>query len=253
MDAREERDDSIAPPDPRLLDAWQLYRKNFSGHAFLPHDDVRSWHHFDALALLAPIAADKQAIDRFILCAEDRDHRLFGLFAGVAYQLLPEKRLVYCLDTPEIENFGHFLHGKHLIVDGALGKDTAFAMTGILTVNGTLGWRSCLHLFGSIETQRHFADGYYLQESVDGLPSVVPLLGTFSVAGETQYRIVSPEDEMEFRAMLLADMPVAPDRRIDRYCPPGDPLRQRITQRYTQRIRENPLFQKNRDFAWYLG
>jgi hypothetical protein len=159
--AREEREHGIAPLDERLDEAWKEF----------VHSYLLQRYSFEIMAcadrLLDPIRPTKDALDYLILRTNSYPepiNYLLGLFVTVGYQLLPEKEIVYTLDTPAINNVGDSLAGKHLIVDGTLGNSVGHRMSGKLTINGTVGDGAGYLLWGTAVNNGHAGDAFGLHQ-----------------------------------------------------------------------------------------
>jgi hypothetical protein len=134
-EAREGRDAHLNPLDQRLQAAWEEF---LSAEMWRdPAIHLRSV----ARALLMDIRPPKAAIERFILRTISDDHVInlaLTDMLNAAFSLLPERRIVYRLDTPTLHHIGYGLE-KDLIITGTLGYGTGSEMIGSLVNYGTLG------------------------------------------------------------------------------------------------------------------
>jgi hypothetical protein len=138
--ARDERA-VLAPPQP-LEGAWE----EFSRAAAVNETNTNAFLH--ALAILSRAPPALSELESFLLRT---DHPDAGIFASAGYQLQPGPLIRYRLHTPYITDFGFEFYGKHLIVDGTLGPNTAHRMIGRLTINGSVGQDSAYAMIGVID------------------------------------------------------------------------------------------------------
>jgi hypothetical protein len=131
-EAREGRDDRIEPLDTRVEEAWEMYLRTSLYYK------ERDWYCKRAMEVLMPVRPSVQQLHRFIVGKNiDETHDcLLGFFISAGYQLVPERTIVYDLDTPDLDYLGFQLRGKHLIVTGTVGEWVGSEMIGHLTLNG---------------------------------------------------------------------------------------------------------------------
>jgi hypothetical protein len=116
-----------------------------------------------AQSLLAPLRPSCSELHSFIIRSsayiaqlanthplENHVWAAFGLFITGGYALLPEREIVYDLETPDIRFLGYGLKEKHLIVNGLSGQHTGMRLCGELTINGTVGFGTGNLLVGKI-------------------------------------------------------------------------------------------------------
>jgi hypothetical protein len=150
--ARMERDDRIVPLDARLDEAWSQYR----AEEIHPTSGVDEFHR--AMRILEPLQPSLPQLHAFLLRASLEKKTMeftLGCFVSAGYQLLPEKEIVYDLDTPELNCLGFLLSGKRLIIDGRVNEDTGNHMVGELVVNGVVGPCAGFKMIGNLTVHGH--------------------------------------------------------------------------------------------------
>jgi formylmethanofuran dehydrogenase subunit C len=108
-----------------------------------------------------PIQPSIAQLHHHILVTQHHDpvvSNTLGIFISAGYQLLPEREIVYDLDTPRLNCIGLDLEGKHLIIDGNIGAAACSQMIGDLTINGRAGPETGYQMIGSL-TVNGFARG----------------------------------------------------------------------------------------------
>jgi hypothetical protein len=160
-DAREERDS--LPLDDRLQKAWKRYiakNDDLCSRKKYTHSDLNPLLFQYARRILAPSRPTVPALHRHIIMTlplfeSDAGHREgwlypadLGIFVSAGYQCLPEKEIIYDLDTPGLDGLGFLLHGKHLIIEGRAGDNVGECMVGRLTNNGELGGNAGIDMIG---------------------------------------------------------------------------------------------------------
>jgi hypothetical protein len=78
-------------------------------------------------------------LHHLIIAASLEDDSYFtrlGAFVSAGYQLLPQRDILYDLQTPHLSYLGMFLKDKHLIITGSVGDRVGYLMRGSLTNEG---------------------------------------------------------------------------------------------------------------------
>jgi hypothetical protein len=155
-EAREERDTHIVSPDDRLQKAWLQYRKRIDRE----DDDFLSLYHYakrilrfrpSLMALHHHVLMTPYTNDPFVFFGRSRDmveSSHLGIFVSAGYQLLPEREIIYDLETPELNYIGAFLKDKHLIITGTVGDNVGLDMMGHLTNTGITGMAAGYRMIG---------------------------------------------------------------------------------------------------------
>jgi hypothetical protein len=141
--AREERGVSDFSVDDRLQEAWDAYSRFMRGGAMFmsPHNYAKL-----LLAFRPSVAALHHLVLKTAQSSLDGPH--MGLFLSAGYALLPQRRIVYDLDTPYLESLGCRLAGKRLVIDGRVGPYCGSGMIGSLTINGAAGPFAGVNMIG---------------------------------------------------------------------------------------------------------
>jgi hypothetical protein len=72
-----------------------------------------------------------------------------GMFVNAGYHLVPDRKIVYDLDTPAITSIGYGLFMKDLVITGATGNSTGSGMVGTLVNEGTMGDYAGRYMIGT--------------------------------------------------------------------------------------------------------
>jgi hypothetical protein len=132
--------------DVSALDAaWERYHERCKNY---PAPDGRF---SQAMSLLSGVPLSMAALKQHIIKAyAGRPTTYFelGLFASAGFQLLPERDIVYDLDTPNLYGVGAFLYGKRLVIDGSVGQSAGSCMRGELVLNGETDAYAGLQMIG---------------------------------------------------------------------------------------------------------
>jgi hypothetical protein len=160
--AREER--ASLPLDDRLQEVWERYivkNDELSSKKDAVFSDDLDFALFEyARGIIAPLQPTRSALHHHIIMTLPlfRSEECYGggwlypadlgIFVSAGYQCLPEKEIIYDLETPRLDNIGAFLQGKHLIIDGSAGISVGNHSVGRLTNNGTLRNRAGADMIG---------------------------------------------------------------------------------------------------------
>jgi hypothetical protein len=154
-DVREGRDADISPLDEEMDAVWTRYC-------------ARQYYDFDmgpfefARALLAGIPLSTSLLERHIIRTSishpDDTPQSLGFFVSAGYQLLPEQRIVYPLNTPWLYFLGHGLFMKELVITGSVGPYAGSSMVGTLVNQGELGIKGGVDMIGHLRNEGKAGD-----------------------------------------------------------------------------------------------
>jgi hypothetical protein len=196
--AREERDARIVPLDDRLQKAWAQYR------ADAIHPITSNGEFLRAIGILEPIRPSCAQLHAFILRASFEKwwmRSALGCFISAGYQLLPEKEIIYDLDTPDLNLLGFFLSDKRLIIDGRVNEHAGNHMIGELVINGVAGPYAGYKMIGTLavhgRAENHFGAqmiGEYLGSFVQ-MPSMIGRMNGIWSRGDALWMPEAPTRE----------------------------------------------------------
>jgi hypothetical protein len=151
--AKEAREECIAPLNERLFEAWG----NFPARTSSEHLAT----YYRAIEDLAPIAFSRPDLDALILRTPVTDTRCgtdLGLFASAGMALLPERKITYSLETPDVHCIGYGLE-KDLIITGTVGNYAGERMRGTFMNRGSTAHFGGKDMIGVLENHGMMGDG----------------------------------------------------------------------------------------------